>query len=682
MSEDAFFQDLAILMTVAGLVAIVFDRLKWPKVLGYIFAGILLSAHTWGGSFLVDEASVRTIGQLGIVFLMFSMGLGFSTGDLSRMKGVVVPVALMDVVLMTWIGYTIGTRVFGWGMVPSLFLGAAICDSATTLLAKIIGELRWNDRPFVKFVMGTSVCEDILCVGMIALITGVANGKGLSIGAMGLSMGGLCIFFLATLMAGFAWVPRLLKSVAKRGNDEALLLTAMGCCFLVSYIAYRFEFSLALGAFLVGVIGSTSDVRYRLNRLAEPLKSMFAAVFFVSIGLLVDPVECLRHTPEVLLLSAVVILGKFLNCTFGALLCGQRIKTAVQLGMGLAQIGEFAFMVALLYAVTTGDGSTPMYQIVVAVSIVTTLANPLLLRLSEPFGDWLERKCPERLDKTLKGYREAIERYAESSKGTEAARNLRSALLLAGALFAINLAVALSCSILAHRDWSKLSVVFDSHKQTVFAMVFNIFMAAVLSPLTKVARSMGEALAGVIVGEGVANWHGALRNAVRLFALVAIVLLWFAQLTMVNVNLVPPDPAVQWAIAIVLLSALVLGWRFFAKSFASASRRIREAVRADEHLRHERPDLPENPFILAEPAELIHRISVPESSPAIGESIAQLNIRAKTGASVFRVIRSGKLHRNPGPGWVFAPNDLVLAYGDHLQIAALKDLFGVTSDYS
>lgn len=681
MSEGAFFQDLAMLMAVAGLVAIAFDRLKWPKVLGYIFAGILLSKYTWGGSFLADEASVQTIGQLGIVMLMFSMGLGFSTSELKTIKGVVLPVALIDVVLMTWVGYTVGTRVFGWGTVPSLFLGAAICDSATTLLAKIIGELRWNDRPFVKFVMGTSVCEDILCVGMLALITGVANGGGMSLGGVGASMGGLAVFFVVTLLAGFAIVPRLLKSVAKRGDDEALLLTALGFCFLVSYIAWKFEFSLALGAFLMGVIGSTSEVRYRLTRLAGPLKSMFAAVFFVSIGLLVNPAECLRYWPAILLLSGVVLAGKFLNCTLGALLCGQSVKTAIQLGLGLAQIGEFAFMVALLYAVITQDSSTPMYQIVVAVSILTTLLNPVLLKLSEPFGDWVERKCPEKLTAALKGYREAIERYSESNKTTTAAHDMRSSILILGVFFVLAFAAAVCCSLMADRKW--MPGFIETHKQFIFALAFNLFMVAILAPMVKVAHNLGDALAEVVVGraKSEANWQKAMRHAVRLFALVSVVLLWFAQMTMTNVNLVPPDPKVKAVIAVVLVAALVFGWRFFYRSFASASRRIKEAMVADEHLRHERPDLPENPFVLTVPAELIHRVSVPETSPAIGESIAQLNIRAKTGANVVRVIRAGKLYRNPGPGWVFAPNDMVMAYGDQVQIAALKDLLGVVSDY-
>lgn len=678
MSEGAFFQDLAILMAVAGLVAIVFDRLKWPKVLGYIFAGILLSRHTWGGSFIVDETSVQTIGQLGVVFLMFSMGLGFSTSDLGRLKGVVLPVALMDVVLMTWVGYTVGSRLFGWGMVPSLFLGAAICDSATTLLAKIIGELRWNDRPFVKFVMGTSVCEDIFCVGLIALITGVARGRGVSLGTMGLSMGGLVLFFLTTLLVGFANVPRLLKSVAKRGDDEALLLTILGCCFLISYIAWKFEFSLAMGAFLVGLIGSTSDVRYRLTRLAVPLKSMFAAVFFVSIGLLVDPAACARHIPEILLLSAVVIVGKFFNCTFGALLCGQSIKTSVQLGLGLAQIGEFAFMVALLYAVTTGDTATPMYQIVVAVSILTTLVNPFLLKLSEPFGDALERRCPKKLNAVLNGYREAIERYSENASKSRGKSGIRTALMWLVMLFMLDFAAAIICSLLAARDWSALSGYFEAHKRFAFALAFNLFNVAILVPVLKIARALGSELADAIVGsESVANWQSALRHAIRLAVFVLLVVLWFAQMTIVNVNLMPSNPRGYLVLGAILLLALVFGWRFFARAFISASRRIREAIKADEYLRHERPDLPENPFVMTVPAELIHRVPVPETSPAIGVSIAQLNIRAKTGASILRVIRAGTLHRNPGAQWVFAPNDLVMAYGDHAQIAALKDLLGV-----
>ena len=195
MTESVFFQDLAVVMAIAGLAALAFSRFGWPKVFGYLAVGILMNGYTWGGSFLGDVQSVRTLSQLGIVFLMLTMGLEFSTSDMKRIKNVTVPTALIDTVVMVWLGYMVGSRIFGWGLVPSLFLGVAICDSATTLLAKMIGELGWARRPFVKYTLGTSVCEDMLCVGLIALVTGIANGRGMSLGAVGLSMGGLLLFF-------------------------------------------------------------------------------------------------------------------------------------------------------------------------------------------------------------------------------------------------------------------------------------------------------------------------------------------------------------------------------------------------------------------------------------------------------------------------------------------------------
>ena len=679
MTEGVFFQDLAILMAVAGLVSAIFSRLKWPKVIGFIAAGIMLSSNTWGGSFLVDTTSVATIGQLGVVFLMFALGLGFSTTELNRTKNVAFPTAIIDVVVMVWLGYTVGTKIFDWGAIPSLFLGAAICDSATTMLAKVIDEMKWSGRPFVKYVMGTSLCEDILCVAVIALITGVANGKGMSLGSIGMSLGGLLIFFVAVLVFGFVLVPRLLASVAKRGDEESLLLTFLGCGFFVCYIAYRFDYSLALGAFLVGVIGSTSDVRYRLNKLIEPLKNMFAAVFFVSIGLLVDPVACSRNIPEILSIVVIVLLGKFLNCFIGALLSGESVKTAIQMGLGLAQIGEFAFLVALIYTVATGDSRTPMYQIVVAVSILTTLLNPVLLRLSEPFGEWVESKIPARINKGLEAYRALISRYRKASKEGES-NQIKRAIVVLAMIGVLNFAVAIACSILASRDWAWASEFFDAHKQLFFAIVFNIFMVGTLASASRTARYLGMAIGTVITAKKeMTGWSTPLRNTVTLFTMVLVILAWFLQLTMVNLNIVPREPVAKWILAIVNVTVGVLGWRFFMKAAKRSSKRLVDAVSADERIRAARKDQPENPLVLTVPAELVHKVIIPDLSPAIGSTIAQLNIRAKTGANIIRVSRAGKLHRNPGPDWVFAPRDLVIAYGDGSQIAAMKDILGVVA---
>ena len=405
MTEGAFFQDLALVMAVAGLVAALFSRMRWPKVLGYIGAGVLLNKYTWGGSLLADSQSINTIAQLGVVFLMFSMGLSFSAKDMKKLRGVAVPSALIDTIVMIWLGYTVGTRFFGWSLVQSVFLGVAMCDSATTLLAKVIDEAGWGSRPFAKYVLGTSLCEDIICVGAIAVATGLANGGGMSAGAFAASLGWLAVFFLAVVVIGLVHVPRLLVSVSSRKDDEALALTILGVCFFVSFLAYRFNFSLALGAFLVGFLGASSDVRERLAALVDPLKSMFSAMFFVSIGLLVDPAALWANAGAILVVSLVIVLGKLFNNTFASLLSGVDVKTAVQNGFSLAQIGEFAFMVAILYAQLVDDPSNPMFSIAVGASLLTTLLNPLMIRMSDRVGDFAERRVPVRFKSVHEAYR-------------------------------------------------------------------------------------------------------------------------------------------------------------------------------------------------------------------------------------------------------------------------------------
>ncbi|MBQ1429566.1 MAG: cation:proton antiporter, partial [Kiritimatiellae bacterium] len=491
MSEGAFLQDLAMLMAVAGSVSLLFARFKWPKVVGYIMAGVLLSRHTWGGSFLLDESSVQTAGQLGIVFLMFSMGLGLSTTQLKRVGNVAMPTALLDTVMMMWLGYTVGHRFLGWGTVPSLFLGAAICDSATTLLAKIIGEMGWEGRSFVRYALGTSVCEDIVCVGVMAVIAGVANGGGVDVSLAVRSMGGIAVFFIATFVFGLVLVPRLLTSVAKRGDDEALLLTLLGCCFFVTYVAYRLDYSFALGAFVVGVLGASSEARPRLERLVSPLRNMFAATFFVSVGLLVNPAECWAHLPAILGISALVVFGKFLNCTVGALACGTGLKTSVQMGMSLAQTGEFAYMAALLYVTITGDAEKPLYQVAVGVSLLTTILNPLMIKSSDRFGTWVEENCPARLAKALAAYRGAIERYRTSGADARRRSVRRQVLQLAVAAVLV-FAASVGFSMLESRDWSRLSVFFESHKRLFFALAMNAVIATVLAIAVRIAKSMAS----------------------------------------------------------------------------------------------------------------------------------------------------------------------------------------------
>ena len=672
MSESALIQDLAMMMAIAGLVSVLFAKLKWPKVIGYILAGILMSRHTWGGSFLADENSVQTIGQLGIVFLMFTLGLGFSTSEMKKLKNVTIPTAIFDTVVMTYLGYTVGTRLIGWGPVESLFLGAAICDSSTTLLAKVIDEMKWSSRRFAKYVVGTSVCEDIICIGIVALITGVAGGNA-SFAAVGRSLGGLFVFFLATIFFGLVLVPRLLESVAKRGDDEALLLTLLGCCFFVTWIAFKLNFSLALGAFLVGILGASSDVRLRLHQLADPLRSMFAAVFFVSIGLLVDPAACWENLPLILGLSVLVVIGKGCNCFLGGIFSGESVKTSVQMSFSLAQIGEFAYMVALLYLSTTDDTASPMYQIVVGVSLLTTVLNPVMIRLSDPVGDWAEAHCPRRVAGWLGNYRAFIERlHASESSGGAAV--IRKTLIELTVIAVIELAIVICASMLSRYDWSDLSVFFERHDRMFLCAGANVIMLAMFAPVFHIARTLGAALGDMLVNPGASKWQQAVHSVVNHCTAMAVIGGSFVWMVMLNI---PIQPSQFWAKCVVygvLAVAAVAGWRFFSKTGHRAFQRFADAAKADER-RGSKP----REIHFSVPEDTVHRLTIAADSPAVGATVVTLNIRAKTGANVVAVVRDGKTSRNIGADWEFRIGDTLVVIGDHSQVAQLKDLMGVTA---
>lgn len=676
MSESAFFQDLAVLMAVAGLVAVIFQKFKWPKVIGYLFAGILMSRHTWGGSFLSEGSSIPTIGQLGIVFLMLTLGLEFSAGALKKVKGVSGPMALVDSIVMIWIGYTVGRRIFGWDSVPSLFLGAAICDSATTLLAKTIDEMKWSKRPFVKYVISTSILEDVLCVGVIALVTGVANGRGLSLGAVGLSLGSLMVFFVCTVALGFVLVPRLLNAVARDGDDEALLLTLLGCCFFVSWVAYKLDFSLALGAFLMGVLGSSSVARNRLLDLAAPLRGMFAAVFFVSIGCLVNPSVCFANIGTIILLSLVVMLGKGINCFTISILTGQSVKTSVQTAFALAQIGEFAYMVALLYMTVTKDLSSPMYQIVVGVSLLTTCLNPFMLRISDPVGDWAEHRVPDRVRGWLNQYNVWLDRLRASSVPGEISSRIRKSLVILVVYWVLMFAFSIIASMLDRYDWSRFSVFFDLHKRAFFSLAANVAFLALLKPIWTAGRHLGDDVGTQLLSAsrrwGGEVWLTAIRHTARSFTLLGVSVITVGEILMLNVNLMPEETSVRIGIVVALAIAVPLAVRYIWPAMNSAGAQFTAAIKAEAKM----AETPE-PLVFSLPGERYLKAVLPKHSPAIGLSIKALNVRAKTGASIVVVSRGDERVENPGADWVFSTNDMIEAIGAPDQLASLRALLGL-----
>ena len=412
--DVSFLQDLAIVMIVAGLVTIVFHRLKQPVVLGYILAGVIIGPHTPPLPLIANDETIQTLSELGIIFLMFSLGLEFSLRKLKQVGATAFIAATLAILVMLCAGYSLG-QAFGWSSIDSIFLGAILSISSTTIVIKALAELGLNKKPFAQLIFGVLIVEDILAIVMIALLSGFATTGSFAFADIGITVLQLGSFLGILLVAGLILVPRLLNYVARFKSNEMLLITVLGLCFGVSLLAVRLEYSVALGAFLIGAVIAEARQIARIEMLLEPLRDMFSAVFFVSIGLLIDPVLLVRYAGPILAITAVVVVGQVLSCSLGVFLAGHDRQTSLRVGMGLAQIGEFSFIIAALgmsLKVTSGF----LYPIAVAVSALTTLTTPYLIKNSDSVIEWFDRVAPLPLKRWLDFYTRWTSELAEGER--------------------------------------------------------------------------------------------------------------------------------------------------------------------------------------------------------------------------------------------------------------------------
>lgn len=670
MDTNSFFQDLAVILVAVGAVSALFTRFGWPKVIGYILAGALLGKHMLGGSFAINEGNVAVLGQIGVVFLMFTMGLEFSLRKLKKVGHVVFPTALLDMAVMIWAGHFIGTKLLGWGSVQSLFLGVAISNSATTLLAKTISDMGWSARRFTKYIFGVTITEDILCIAMIALLTGLVNSGTMHAGAIAHSMGGLLLFLTGVTVFGLLLVPRMLNSVARLKDDESLLLTMLGCCFLVSFIAAKLNFSLALGAFLVGMMGAESEPLKRIYQQSVPLRTMFSAIFFVTIGLLIDPVQMLSNWQVILGLTLMVIVGKSVNCTLGSLLMGLDLKNAVQVGIGLAQIGEFAYLVALV-GVTMKAVDSSLYQITVGVSVLTTLLNPFLLRASDPFVEWAELRLPRRWKELLETYANWTERFRHSPLTGETAQALRYNLILLVLQLALVAVLFIAAAMLSRLDYSSLSPRIETDKKTLLWGAACLLTVPNAIFLFFRSRTLGRVVAEALIPSKLAEtlWAQSFRSFTgSLFTVAGIAALFF-EITLLSGTIMPEQGWARALVGVTLLVVGVLGWKGFRRMGAESLETLRSVLTKE---------IETDPADSAAELLDIHteRLMLRNAEKVQGRSLREIDLRAQTGASVIGLERGGKTIVNPMADERLAVGDWVLLLGDDEQIAQARALLG------
>jgi len=394
--------DLAIMLLTAGVVAVVFKRLKQPLVLGYILAGFLVGPYMPFFFTVADSVSIDTWSEIGIIVLMFGLGLEFNLHKLASVGGTAIITALTEVTGMLLVGYLTG-QALGWAMMDSIFLGGMLSMSSTTIIIKAFDELGVRRESFAQLVFGTLVIEDIAGIFMMIILSTVSISKNISGGALALQLGMLVLYLALWLILGIYILPSLLRRAAKFMNDETLLLVSLGICFGMVLLAEELGFSSALGAFLAGSLLAGTVHAERVEHLTGGIKDLFGSVFFLSVGMLIDPAMLLRYALPILIITLVTILGKLAISSLGVLFSGQSLKNAVHCGCSLAQIGEFAFIIASL-GMSLGVIADYVYPIIVAVSVVTTLTTPAFIKGADRIHGLVHRALPAGLADKLEHY--------------------------------------------------------------------------------------------------------------------------------------------------------------------------------------------------------------------------------------------------------------------------------------
>ena len=387
-------QDLALILMVAGLVTLLFKKLRQPLVLGYIVAGFLVSPHMPYLMSVVDKADIQTWADIGVMFLLFSLGLDFSFKKILKMGMAPVIAALTIIFCMMALGTGVGTM-FDWSRMNCLFLAGMLAMSSTTIIYKALDDLGLRQQRFAGLVMSVLILEDVLAIVMMVMLSTIARGANPDGSMMIESVGKIVFFLVLWFVVGIFLIPPFLRKTRRLMNDETLVVVALGLCCAMAVLSTTVGFSSAFGAFVMGSILAETIEADKITTVVEPVKNLFGAIFFVSVGMLVDPAILVSYAVPILVLVLTILVGQAIFGTMGFMLSGQPLKTAMRCGFSMAQIGEFAFIIALL-GLSLRVISDFLYPVVVAVSVITTFLTPYMMKAAIPCYEIMERRLPRK----------------------------------------------------------------------------------------------------------------------------------------------------------------------------------------------------------------------------------------------------------------------------------------------
>lgn len=640
--------DLALILICAGVMTLLFKKLKQPLVLGYVVAGFLASPHMPYTPSVMDTANIQTWADIGVIFLLFALGLEFSFKKIVKVGGAAIIAACTIIFCMILLGITVGTG-FGWQRMDSIFLGGMIAMSSTTIIYKAFDDLGMRKKQFTGLVLSVLILEDILAIVLMVMLSTMAVRHNFEGSEMLESIGKLLFFLILWFVVGIYLIPELLKRCRKLMSEETLLIVSLGLCFGMVVMAARTGFSAAFGAFIMGSILAETVEAESIERLVKPVKDLFGAVFFVSVGMMVDPAMIVEYALPIIVITLAVILGQSLFGTLGVLLAGQPLKTAMQCGFSLTQIGEFAFIIASL-GVSLHVTSDFLYPIVVAVSVITTFLTPYMIRFAEPASNFVDTYLPVKWKNFLLHY--------SSGSQTMNHESLWKKFILA---------------------LTRITIVYSIVSIAVVALAFRFLVPLFLEHIPGI---WGRLLAAVVIilfispflraimikknhsAEFVTLWNDSRGNRAPLVATIVIRILIAVSFVMfVIAGLFKVSVGLLLGVAVLLVTMMILS-RQLKKQSIMIERKFFQNLRyrdmRAEYMGEKKPEYAGR--LLSRDLHLTD-FEVPGESAWAGKTLAELNFGKKYGIHVVSILRGRKRINIPGASVRLFPEDKIQVIG-------------------
>jgi len=680
MDAHLFLQNLAVVLCVAAVATVVFQRLHQPVIFGYLLAGMIIGPHI-PVPLVADTRTVQALSELGVILLMFSLGLEFSFRKLVQVSQKAGAVAVFECSIMISVGYLVG-QLLGFTTMESIFAGALIGISSTTIIVKAFQEQKVKGR-VSELVFGILIIEDLIAIFLLAILTTLSRSGAISPADIAVTAVRLVMFLAGLIGVGILIVPRAIRLVQRLGQPETTLVASIGICFAAALLALTFGYSVALGAFIAGSLVAESGHEVEIEQLVRPVRDMFAAIFFVSVGMIFDPATVIDNWKAVLALTLAVILGKTLAVTTGAFLAGHGRRTSMKAGMSVAQIGEFSFIIAGV-GVASGKIGAFMYPVAIAVSAITTLTTPLLIRLSNRAAESIDHWLPEPIQTIAALYASWIERVRSAPRSppgrSKTHRVIRIILLDAALLIAVVIGANLEIERLT-RIAGDITGLAPGRVRFVIALAGGLIIVPLMYGVITSARALGRILGGRAfpeVAAGKVDPADAPRRALVIVVQIAVVIAVGIPVVAITQPFLPPHQGAAVLAVLTLILSLAVwrnasnlqgharaGAQIIASALAQQMASTESASDADSNrLKQAIAFVPG----LGEPVA----IRVAPESLAAGRSLSQLNLRGATGATVLAIRRGAEQIPNPLGREIIHAGDLLAVAGAREALAVAR----------